>query len=297
MKYFKTQRGAPMLDYNGFLYHISNKKEDVIRWRCKYRDCKGQVTIKNDTLPPISAESHTCSSNEGKNAAIIANQNILNRCKESNERFVTVFTSETKNLETKTLSKVTSFENMRDYAKKIRNERDNYTPGPENDIPLELQTTLNGFRFLQYDSGLTSGSRTVIFYSEEFLSYIKNLKVIIVDGTFKSSPQQFYQLVTIQGYLYGRFIPLIFVLLQEKSEDKYKDVFLFLKNNGILNPTVAVTDYERALFSSFEIYGDNFKSYGCLFHYGQCLWRKMQQFGLEIVYKTKVIEKKFLKCF
>ncbi|KAI0986698.1 hypothetical protein GJ496_011226, partial [Pomphorhynchus laevis] len=54
----------------------------------------------------------------------------------------------------------TSFENMRDYAKKIRNERDNYTPGPENDIPLELQTTLNGFRFLQYDSGLTSGSRT-----------------------------------------------------------------------------------------------------------------------------------------
>ncbi|KAI0989158.1 hypothetical protein GJ496_009741 [Pomphorhynchus laevis] len=49
---------------------------------------------------------------------------------------------------------------MRDYAKKIRNERDNYTPGPENDIPLELQTTLNGFRFLQYDSGLTSGSRT-----------------------------------------------------------------------------------------------------------------------------------------
>ncbi|KAI0977934.1 hypothetical protein GJ496_003546 [Pomphorhynchus laevis] len=161
MKYFKTQRGAPMLDYNGFLYHISNKKEDVIRWRCKYRDCKGQVTIKNDTLPPISAESHTCSSNDGKNAAIIANQNILNRCKESNERFVTVFTSETKNLETKTLSKVTSFENMRDYAKKIRNERDNYTPGPENDIPLELQTTLNGFRFLQYDSGLTSGSRTV----------------------------------------------------------------------------------------------------------------------------------------
>lgn len=30
-----------------------------------------------------------------------------------------------------------------------------------------------------------------------------------------------------------------------------------------------MNDYERALFSSFGIYEDKIKSYGCLFYYGE----------------------------
>lgn len=44
---------------------------------------------------------------------------------------------------------------------------------------------------------------------------------MVVEKTFKSSSQQFYQLVTIQGYLFVKFISLIFILMQEKSEERY----------------------------------------------------------------------------
>lgn len=297
MEFFKTQRGSRMLSYDGFLYVFHKKNENDIRWRCRYRECNGFLVIRNDSLPSLKSGDHTCASNEGKNAAFLTKLTIMKRCKEANEAFTTIYTSETKNLETSILPEVTSFDSLRDYARKLRNERDNYVQGPENDIPLALQSTLNDKKFLQYDSGVKQKSRFIIFFSDEFLDYIKDLTVVVVDGTFRSSPHQFYQLLTIQGYVFGKFIPLIFILLQEKSEEKYKEIFLYLKNNGILNPKVVITDYEKALFSSFNVFDNGFKSYGCLFHYGQCLWRKIQQNGLNDLYKSDIFVKKILKQF
>ncbi|KAG0434100.1 hypothetical protein DMUE_5300 [Dictyocoela muelleri] len=144
---------------------------------------------------------------------------------------------------------------------------------------------------------MNSESRYVIFFSSIFLSYIKNLKTLIIDETFKSSPQQFYQLLVIQGYLFGRFLPLIFILFQEKSEDIYKKAFLYLKDNEILNPTTVITDYEKALLTASKIFNNNVKSFGCLFHYGQCIWRKIQHHALSTLYKTNKDVKSILKKF
>ncbi|KAG0440406.1 hypothetical protein DMUE_1774 [Dictyocoela muelleri] len=179
----------------------------------------------------------------------------------------------------------------------MRNLSDNYIQGPNDDIPNVLKFTLNGKRFLQYDSDLCAKSRFVIFFSYEFLSYIKNLTVVVIDRTFRSSPNQFYQLLTNQGYLFGRFIPLIFILLMGKSEEKYLDVFLHLKDNNILKPKVVITDYEITSFSALKVFDNQIKSYGCLFHYGQCLWRNIQHHGLEVHYKNDPDVKKILNQF
>lgn len=64
------------------------------------------------------------------------------------------------------------------------------------------QTTLNKLKFLQYDLGLLSGICSVIIYSDDSLTYIRGLKIVVVDGSFKLTPHQFYHLLTIQGYLY-----------------------------------------------------------------------------------------------
>lgn len=52
-----------------------------------------------------------------------------------------------------------------------------------------------------------------------------------------------------------------------KSQEKYKYVFLHIKDNNILNPKVVITDYEIALSSALKVYDDQIKSYGCRFHY------------------------------
>lgn len=96
---------------------------------------------------------------------------------------------------------------------------------------------------MQYDSCVDSQSRWCLFYSDDFLEYTQNLELIIIDGTFNSAPSQFYQLVTIQGYIFWKFVPLIFILMQEKSEEKYSEIFSFLKQKNIISPKIAISDF------------------------------------------------------
>ncbi|KAG0442776.1 hypothetical protein DMUE_0013 [Dictyocoela muelleri] len=124
MEFYETQKGKRMLFLNGFLYHISKEKDEEVRWRCKYRPFLGLLIIKKETLPPIEEKEHTCNSNEGKSIAFIAKLQILKKCKKANETFNAVYTSVTKELESDILSEVTSFDNLRDYARKIRNKKE-----------------------------------------------------------------------------------------------------------------------------------------------------------------------------
>lgn len=49
------------------------------------------------------------------------------------------------------------------------------------------------------------------------------------------------------------------------------------------------------LFYSFNVFDPNIKLYGYLFHHAQCRWRKIQQLGLEIVYKMEPSAKRIHK--
>ncbi len=69
---------------------------------------------------------------------------------------------------------------------------------------------------------------------------------MILDGTFRSSSAQWHQLLAIQFYIFRKFIPLIFVILKEKTEEVYKEVLRYFKLNEIFKPDVVVTDFKRA---------------------------------------------------
>ncbi|KAG0439163.1 hypothetical protein DMUE_2625 [Dictyocoela muelleri] len=103
MEYFTTQRGSKIFLLEVFLYLVYKKEGYAIRCRCKYRFCKGFILLKNETLTALKSKSHTYDSNIGKNAVIISMGRIFKRCKEVNEAFSFVFTSETSVLNTCTL--------------------------------------------------------------------------------------------------------------------------------------------------------------------------------------------------
>ncbi|KAG0440311.1 hypothetical protein DMUE_1834, partial [Dictyocoela muelleri] len=148
MEYSTTQRESIMLILQGYLYVISYRNGNKVRWRCKNKFCKGFVTIENDSLPVLKEGAHSCRSDEGKTNAILAKKKILERCRSTNEEFTSIFTAESSNLATHDLTELTSFENLRDYGRRVRNERDNYLNIPQIDIPITLQSTLNGVKFL-----------------------------------------------------------------------------------------------------------------------------------------------------
>ena len=60
----------------------------------------------------------------------------------------------------------------------------------------------------------------MVFTSEFELNIISKCKEILIDGTFKSCPKNFYQVINIAGFYpdINSFIPLFLIPITGKSE-------------------------------------------------------------------------------
>lgn len=120
------------------------------------------------------------------------------------------------------------------------------------------------------------------FQNKNMYERMKNIDILLVDGTFESAPFPFYQLVNFMGMCKGgtRFINIFHILIEGKSENDYFNAFTFcsfyLKQ---MNPSLIITDYEIGLVNALKtIFPDNIDKYGkskryinCYFHYTQLL--------------------------
>ncbi|KAF0759418.1 Uncharacterized protein FWK35_00014072, partial [Aphis craccivora] len=105
------------------------------------------------------------------------------------------------------------------------------------------------------------------------------------DGTFKSVPSIFSQLYTIHCYTRSLVIPLVYILMTSRTKEVYAEVLrqlLVLKPD--LNPKSIKIDFEQSFVSAFKQIFPNVHISGCFFHFGQCVWRKVQSTGLQKKY-------------
>jgi hypothetical protein len=80
--------------------------------------------------------------------------------------------------------------------------------------------------------------------------------------------------------MFNKFLPLIFILMKDKSNNSYVEVFKILKTTFEIELRFVVTDFEIAISSSIITATPNSRVFGCDFHFGQCIWRKIQSFGM-----------------
>lgn len=104
----------------------------------------------------------------------------------------------------------------------------------------------------------------------------------VMDGTFYVVPKLFRQLFTIQGFIDGQSVPLIFCLMSKKSKQAYNEFFhqlfhLALDQNINLNPQRIITDFEQTISSVAQQFFPDALYKGCLFHFGQIIWRQVQK--------------------
>jgi hypothetical protein len=86
------------------------------------------------------------------------------------------------------------------------------------------------------------------------------------------------QVFTIHALVDQRALPMVYVLLTDKTEASYFRVFDNLKNlQPALNPVSVMSDFEKASQNAVERAFPATAIVGCLFHLGQSLWRKVQQ--------------------
>jgi hypothetical protein len=112
-------------------------------------------------------------------------------------------------------------------------------------------------------------------FSDFKASISEKIIQVMIDGTFKSAPSGFCQLLTIHGRIFGKTFPIVYILLKNKTEELYCLAFLKLKELLKLNPKQCIMDFEKALKNSVSKCFPGCELHGCLFHYGQSLWRRI----------------------
>ena len=115
-------------------------------------------------------------------------------------------------------------------------------------------------------------------------------KKIFVDGTFKSSPKKYFQLLNIIINWENVYTPVCHIVMKNKFESSYLTAFNSLKQivqirlKKTLNFSYIMADFEKALRNalktSFSVNNANLVIEGCYFHFCKALWKKASKLGL-----------------
>lgn len=159
--------------------------------------------------------------------------------------------------------------------------------------PLDLEFDLNHDYvtdgFLKADIQ-KHGKRHLIFATDQQLAHLSKAKCWYIDGTFKLVKRPLQQLFTINAFMrtddHAKQVPLVFVLISGRKKKDYRKVIKSILDLLPVEPDVRqiTVDFEKALWSVLRQVLPGVKIKGCVFHWTQALWRKIQELGLQQPY-------------
>jgi hypothetical protein len=146
----------------------------------------------------------------------------------------------------------------------------------------------------------------LIFASDEQLKYLSTAKTLFIDGTFKIVSKPFVQLLSI--HLFAKHednmkqLPGVFVLMSRKRKKDYKKVLQQILKL-LPSPPVAerlAADFEDGLWRAVKTVFPDIHIQGCAFHWGQAVWRHVQEIGLQVfpfIFFQKRIYIEIVQCY
>ncbi|CAF1586169.1 unnamed protein product [Adineta ricciae] len=125
----------------------------------------------------------------------------------------------------------------------------------------------------------------LVFASTEQLKVLFNSPIILMDGTFSSSPTIFDQVYCIHAIKFEQSFVCVFALLSDRKKGTYKLLFQELRNKAVelnmsFNPNIVMSDFEGCLRDILKTDFPNSQHLGCYFHYTQAIYRNIQALGL-----------------
>ncbi|XP_066269846.1 uncharacterized protein [Branchiostoma lanceolatum] len=141
----------------------------------------------------------------------------------------------------------------------------------------------------------------LIFAADTQLIHLSKEKTWYMDSTFKLNRAPFTQLHSISAFVKKddcmKSVPLGFVLMSRREIRDYKKVIKKIIELLLEPPKVtrAMMDYEKAMWSAMSQVLPDVTKTGCMFHWAQCVWRKIQDAGLQTAYPQKAAVHKYLK--
>lgn len=124
-------------------------------------------------------------------------------------------------------------------------------------IPSQYLTTAYGDPLLLWDSQYTQDKkRSFLFGTTDHVAALHEAQHMVVDGTFKSAPHLFTQMMGVHGLFEDNWhLPLAFGLLPGKAQALYEDFFTALESFGsfdfqsrmrmLMNPSIRAAKWRR----------------------------------------------------
>ena len=311
-EYVCSQRNGRLLQYSGYLYRYVRKSADglSVYFRCR-KGCSATATVVDNVVvqtrgthrPSHLFDTHVIQRKE--QLAV-----LRKKVKEDATGYQTIpniFRNVLKetNLTHENAGLIPTFPSSNSIMYRERSYKYGALPKTLGEIELPdflKQTISSNENFLMADDGMNE-NRMMIFSTKTNLSYLCKSTAIYGDGTFKVAPNLFYQLYSLHATVYGENVPLVYVLLPNKTKDTYVRMFTIIKNccaafGLTFNPRQFRADFEIGVLQSFfDVFtGSEIKC--CSFHFGQSLWRKVQDLGLSVEVKQKdsEVQRAFRRC-
>lgn len=174
---------------------------------------------------------------------------------------------------------------VQNIARAANRHRQHQRPRHPTDLDFELQEDHVGERFVRADVRVKN-NRHIILATDAQLDLLVRAKTWYIDGTFKVVREPFVQLASIHAFIKKDGIvkqePLCFMYMSSRKRRDYVAVLRKVLEMLPGPPAVigVVSDFERALWKAVSQVLVWAKHRGCSFHWGQSVWRKIQEKGL-----------------
>ncbi|CAI6352020.1 unnamed protein product [Macrosiphum euphorbiae] len=254
LMYVLSQKGKNLLVHNNFIHRKEKTTNEKIIWKCneyKKLNCRGRVHTIGESVVKYIDHTHV------PDITKIKCKEFVNEVKEiaitsqlTTHAVLGVVTAKT---DINIASQLPPINQLKRIVQRTRKQISSAPPNPATlsdlSIPDEYKKSVSGEPFLLYDSFLENvdNKRILLFSTLKNLELLQNSYYWFADGTFSCTPKLFTQLYTIHSIIDKNVIPLVYVLLPDKSEDTYRRMFVALNSiKSNLNPKLFMLEHEKS---------------------------------------------------
>ncbi|KAL8602235.1 hypothetical protein ACOMHN_022748 [Nucella lapillus] len=292
-----TARGCPLLvDSDGYAYGIHRERRGVTHWRCTRRGkdfkCQAMVRQEGDVFSHgIHEHAHASDTGTATKAKLVRDV--------KEEALVNPFQSAYTIAEC-LVTQVDRAPNQRpvDYLGRIGHRcRQQGRPKHPTDLEFDLAMDHVPAEFEMAD--ITVGTRRqLLFFTQHQLDLLKTARRWFVDATFKVVKAPFTQLWSVHTFARvdnkTKQLPLAFALMSGKRRRDYQADLRALKGelrrlhgeDAFFSLEAALADFEAAVWQAFRQEFPGVELRGCSFHWGQAVFRKIQELGMQQGFNT-----------
>ena len=156
----------------------------------------------------------------------------------------------------------------------------------KNNIPF-LKKILNYFETENHNTGKIKEYKAIIWASDINIAHAKKSNHFYIDSTF-IRPIGFHQLLVVlyKDILTSKNYPLSYVIMNNKTEKLYREIFNYLEsiininNREIINNITITIDFELAELNAIKNIYPNIRLIGCWFHFKKNIVKNAKKKGL-----------------